>query len=67
MNFRCKGICTKPVYAHKKVVRDIKNTTYKKCSSCCLCISYEGIFCPCCRCRLSTRQKPRKTRSKLTA
>ena len=67
MPFHCKGVCTKPIYNHRKIVRDIKNTTYKRCNSCGVCISYEGIFCPCCRCRLSTRQKARKTRVELLA
>lgn len=53
----CKGRCTKPEYEYRKIVRNIKNTPYMKCSTCCICIKYDGIFCPCCSFRLSKRGK----------
>ena len=55
MAFTCKSICLKTEYDHKKTVKNIKNTPYKKCSNCCVCIKYEGISCPCCSIRLSNR------------
>ena len=57
MTLICKNICLHPEYAHKKIVRDLANTPYKKCSKCCLFIKYEGIYCPCCGVKLSNRAK----------
>ena len=51
----CKGQCTRPEYEHKKIVKNIKNTPYKKCSTCHVCVKHDGIFCPCCNYRLSNR------------
>ena len=58
----CKDKCTAQEYNPKKTVRDIKNTLYKRCNGCEICITYQGVFCPCCNMRLSTRQKSRKSR-----
>ena len=58
----CKNKCTAEEYNPKKTVRDIKNTLYKRCNGCEICITYQGVFCPCCNMRLSTRQKSRKAR-----
>ena len=57
MTLVCKNICMHPEYAHKKIVRDLANTPYKKCSKCCVFIKYDGIWCPCCGVKLSKRAK----------
>ena len=57
MTWNCKGVCLHPQYVHKKLVRNITQTPYKKCSTCCIFIKYDGIFCPCCGVRLSNRRK----------
>jgi len=60
----CKNTCINPIYEHKKVVRDITKTDYKKCSKCCVCLKYEGLFCPCCGQRLSNKAKNNKSRQR---
>ena len=55
MTLICKNICLHPEYAHKKLVRNITKTPYKKCSKCCLFIKYDGVWCPCCGVKLSNR------------
>ena len=57
MTLVCKNICLKPEYEHRKVVRNLAETPYKKCAKCCLFIKYEGIWCPCCGVKLSKRAK----------
>ena len=57
----CKNKCTAEEYNPKKTVRDIRNTLYKRCNGCEICIKYQGVFCPCCNMRLSTRQKSRRS------
>lgn len=48
----CKGICTREIYFPKKVVRNIKNSGYKRCSKCMMCLMTEETYCPCCRVRM---------------
>jgi len=50
------------VYEHRKTVRHIAETDYKKCSKCCVFIKWEGLYCPCCGVRLSNRAKNNKAR-----
>jgi hypothetical protein len=62
MTLICKNTCLNPVYEHKKTVRHIAETDYKKCSKCCVFIKWEGLYCPCCGVRLSNRAKNNKAR-----
>ena len=64
MTLICKNTCLEPIYEHKKMVRNITKTDYKKCSKCCVCLKYEGLFCPCCGIRLSNRAKNNKARQR---
>ena len=64
MGLICKDKCLESIYEHKKVVRNIASTDYKKCSKCCVCIKYEGLHCPCCGIRLSNRAKNNKARQR---
>jgi len=60
----CRNICLSTIYEHRKIVRNITSTDYKKCSKCCVCIKYEGLFCPCCGVHLSNRPKNNKARQR---
>ena len=52
----CKGICTR--YKAKRPTSGGRyQTGQRRCQACDIFISYEGIFCPCCKGRL--RVKPR--------
>jgi len=64
MTIQCKNICQRLEYESKKLVRNITKSPYKKCSRCCLCIKYEGIFCPCCGVKLSNRAKNNSSRKR---
>lgn len=64
MSIICKNACLNPKYEHKKHVKDIANSPYKKCSKCCVFIKYEGLFCPCCGVHLSNRAKNNKARQR---
>ena len=64
MSIFCKNVCRNPIYEYKKVVRNIADTDYKKCSKCCVCLKYEGSFCPCCGVHLSNRAKNNKARQR---
>lgn len=57
MTLICKNICLNPEYKHKKVVRNLLKTNYKKCSKCVIFIEYDGVYCPCCGIKLSKRRK----------
>ena len=62
MTLICKNTCLNPVYEHRKVVKHVAETDYKKCSKCCVFIKWDGIYCPCCGVRLSNRAKNNKAR-----
>jgi len=64
MTIQCKNVCLNPEYAHKKTVRNLTETPYKKCSRCCLFIKYEGLRCPCCGVKLSNRAKNNSSRKR---
>ena len=53
----CKGICLH----HKALGRYV--TGNKRCRKCDLFIKWDGVFCPCCGCKLRTR--PRSTKFKI--
>jgi len=64
MTLYCKNICLNTEYGHKKYVRNIKETQYKKCSTCSIYIKYDGCRCPCCSQKLSTRCNNNKARQR---
>jgi hypothetical protein len=59
----CKGICSR-----HKAMRPTTGNRYligqKRCQACQVFIYWQGLFCPCCGCRL--RNKPRNGKFKLT-
>ena len=61
MGISCKGIC------HRYKINKINglgrySTGQKRCNECDIFIKWDGIFCPCCGCRL--RLKPRSGKFK---
>lgn len=46
----CKGHCI--TLEHKKLVRGVHRTDYKRCSKCTIFLKYAGTYCPCCGVRL---------------
>ena len=60
----CKGICNDPIYSPKKIVRDIQNTKYRRCSKCSMCLIYDGVYCPCCCIRLKVSPRNNNARKK---
>ena len=61
----CKDQCTKPEYEPKKLVKFLETSPYKKCTTCCIYIKWEGLYCPCCSYRLSKRAKNSVMRKRL--
>jgi len=59
----CKGICVK--YKAKKIW---KTSSYaigqSKCKNCDIFMMLDGVFCPCCGCRLRTHPRNRKAKEK---
>ena len=55
----CKGICL-----HHKALGSYV-TGNKRCRECDLFIKWNGVFCPCCGCRLRTRPRSTKCKAKL--
>ena len=58
---KCKKICY-----HYKVSRSATGIRYangqKRCTECGIFISYGGLSCPCCNCKLRTKPKSKKYR-----
>ena len=52
MTFRCKNKCVGYGGKGRAQYKD----GYKRCKECTVFLKYEGIFCPCCGCRL--KRKP---------
>ena len=63
MSSTCKGVCQR-----NKAIRPSTGNRYligqKRCQACQVFIYWQGLFCPCCGCRL--RNKPRNRKFKLT-
>ena len=58
----CNGICKEyKVKRHKDRFR--YKHGHKRCRVCDIFIKFEGLWCPCCNCRLSLRQRNRKRRN----
>jgi hypothetical protein len=55
----CKGICIR----HKDSYR--YDTGNKRCQICEIFIKWDGVFCPCCGCRLRTGPRHFKYKAKL--
>jgi len=58
----CKGSCALTTYEPKKLVRNAVEHGYKRCRICNLFLKWEGIWCPCCSVRLSSKSKNNKSR-----
>ena len=59
---RCKGICRR-YKANMPGLGGRYTTGQKRCQICDIYIYWQGLFCPCCGCRL--RNKPRNRKFKL--
>jgi hypothetical protein len=59
----CKGICIR-----YKADRPKSGMRYilgqKRCQICAIYLNWQGLWCPCCKCRL--RGRPKKSKNKLT-
>ncbi len=66
MPLECKGVCDK-----YKATRPSGGKRYsigqKRCTSCSIFIKWEGLWCPCCGCRLRTMPQHTKDRNELRA
>jgi len=62
MSNYCKNICTNIMYNPKKLVRNVSQTLYKRCSKCCMFLKDVGIFCPCCGNRMKVSPSNNKSR-----
>ncbi len=63
----CKGICIKHRAQKPPPAISRYATGQKRCQVCELFIKWEGIFCPCCGCRLRTRPRNLKYKANLKA
>lgn len=61
MSNTCKGICKK-YKANKPFGRSRYDVGQKKCQICGIFVKWDGLYCPCCCCKLRT--KPRNTEKK---
>ena len=64
MRITCKNKCKNSIYSPKKIVRNIKETEYKRCSTCYICIKWEGVYCPCCSIRLKVSPRNNGSRKR---
>jgi hypothetical protein len=61
----CGGVeCKLKKYEAKKIVRGADRDGYRRCSKCELFLKYDGIFCPCCSCRMKVSFRNNKSRQK---
>lgn len=60
----CKGVCVR-----YKVLKSNDSKIYangkKRCTRCSIFIKYDGLYCPCCGCRLRTKPRNRVYKAKL--
>jgi hypothetical protein len=60
----CKGICIRHK-AHKPLGSGRYATGQKRCQTCDLFIKWDGLWCPCCGCRLRIGPRQYKHKAKL--
>ena len=60
----CKGICSKFKALKPFAARGRYITGQKRCKVCSIFIKWEGLWCPCCKCRL--RMSPRSSKDRRT-
>jgi hypothetical protein len=61
----CGGVeCKLKKYEAKKIVRGVGKEGYRRCSKCELFLKYDGIYCPCCSCRMKVSFRNNKARQK---
>jgi predicted amidophosphoribosyltransferase len=62
----CKGICIRHK-AQKTVGTGRYSTRQKRCQICEIFLKWDGLWCPCCGCRLRTRPRNSKFKAELQA
>lgn len=55
----CKGICI-PLRADNYLLMGRYAAGQKRCQKCDIFIIYEGVWCPCCGCKLRTKSRQSK-------